>query len=62
LRDHFHSPWADQDYWESFHDGWINTLVRHLNGALLPKRYRALPQAHLGVHAAPDVGTWEKAV
>src|SRR5688572_3014468 len=60
LHDHFHSPWIDQDYWESFHDAWINTLVRHLNGSLLPKKYRALPQVHLGIQAAPDVGAMER--
>jgi hypothetical protein len=26
----------------------VNTLVRHLNGSLLPRRFRAFPQVHLG--------------
>ena len=60
LRDHFHAPWLDHNYWESFHDGWINTLVRHLNGKLLPKRFRALPQVHLGIYGAADVATMKK--
>ena len=60
LRDHFHAPWLDHNYWESFHDGWINTLVRHLNGKLLPKRFRALPQVHLGIYGAADVAAMKK--
>jgi len=60
LRDHFHAPWAEHDHWESFHDAWINTLVRQLNGTLLPRQYRALPQVHLGVQVVPDVSAWEQ--
>jgi hypothetical protein len=44
LQDHFHSPWSDDNPWEGFHSAWVNTLVRHLNGQLLPRRFRAFPQ------------------
>jgi hypothetical protein len=46
LRDHFHSPWSDENLWEGFHSAWANTLVRHLNGSLLPAQYRAVPKIH----------------
>jgi hypothetical protein len=40
LRDHFHSPWSDENAWEGFHSAWANTIVRHLNGSLLPASSR----------------------
>jgi hypothetical protein len=46
LSDHFHRPWSDETPWEGFHSAWINTLVRHLNGSLLPRGFRAFPQIH----------------
>jgi hypothetical protein len=59
LRDHFHPPWNEANPWEGFHSAWVNTVVRHLNGSLLPPRYRALPQTRLGrpfnlENASPD--------
>lgn len=60
LRDHFHSPWSDENLWEGFHSAWANTLVRHLNGSLLPERFRAIPQIHLGASIETDVGTFER--
>jgi hypothetical protein len=48
LRDHFHPPWSDENPWEGFHSAWVNTMVRHLNGSLLPPNFRAFPQIHLG--------------
>lgn len=59
LRDHFHAPWADTNPWEGFHSAWINTLVRHLNGPLLPSDYRAIPNVHLGPSVEADVSTWD---
>src|SRR5438552_3411340 len=47
LRDHFHIPWNEQNPWESFHSAWINTMVRHLNGNLLPEPYQAIPRVSL---------------
>src|SRR3974390_704861 len=60
LRDHFHAPWSDQNPWEGFHSGWVNTMVRHLNGSILPRRYRALPQVHLGPFVESDVATFDQ--
>jgi hypothetical protein len=59
LRDHFHSPWSDENYWEGFHSAWANTIVRHLNGSLLPAQFRAVPQVHLGASVETDVATFE---
>lgn len=60
LRDHFHPPWSEQHLWEGFHSAWVNTLVRHLNGAILPPHYRAMPQVHLGPFVETDVATFEQ--
>lgn len=60
LRDHFHSPWRDENFWEGFHSAWANTLVRHLNASALPRRYRAVPQVHLGALVEVDVATLER--
>jgi hypothetical protein len=59
LRDHFHHPWIEQNPWESFHSAWINTIVRHLNGTLLPRRFRALPNVHLGPFVETDVASFD---
>jgi hypothetical protein len=58
--DHFHSPWADENPWDGFHSAWVNTLVRRLNGGLLPPRFRAFPQVHLGMRIESDVATYDK--
>jgi hypothetical protein len=60
LGDHFHLPWSEQNPWEGFHSAWVNTLVRHLNGHLLPRRYRAVPQVHLGPYVEADVATYDR--
>lgn len=60
LRDHFHLPWSEHNPWEGFHSAWVNTMVRHLNGNLLPRRYRAMPQVHLGPFVEADVATLEQ--
>ncbi len=60
LFDHFHSPWGDENPWDGFHSAWANTLVRHLNGVLLPARFRAVPQVHLGTRIEADVATFDK--
>jgi Protein of unknown function (DUF4058) len=60
LRDHFHPPWSEEDLWEGFHGAWVNTMVRHLNASLLPRRYRARPQVHLGPFVEADVATFER--
>src|SRR6202790_2751646 len=60
LRDHFHMPWSEQNPWEGFHSAWINTMVRHLNGSLLPPNFRAFPQIHLGPLVEADVATLDR--
>jgi hypothetical protein len=60
LHDHFHSPWRDENHWEGFHSAWVNTIVRHLNGSMLPPQYRAVPQVHLGAWVEADVAAFEK--
>jgi hypothetical protein len=59
LRDHFHPPWSEQNPWEGFHSAWVNTMVRHLNGSLLSRRFRAFPQIHLGPFVETDVATFD---
>jgi hypothetical protein len=60
LRDHFHPPWSEEDLWEGFHSAWVNTMVRHLNGSLLPRRFRARPNIHLGPFVEADVATFDR--
>ena len=60
LRDHFHPPWSEQNPWEGFHSAWVNTMVRQLNGAVLSRRFRAVPQVHLGPFVETDVATFEQ--
>ena len=60
LRDHFHVPWSDEYEWEGFHSAWANTIVRHLNGGLLPPGYRASPHVHLGPFVEADVATFSR--
>lgn len=60
LRDHFHPPWSDENPWEGFHSAWVNTIVRHLNGALLPPQFRAFPQIQLGPFVEAHVATLER--
>src|SRR4051812_14892391 len=59
LRDHFHPPWSEQNPWEGFHSAWVNTMVRHLNGNVLPRHYRAVPQVHLGPFVETNLATFE---
>jgi hypothetical protein len=58
LRDHFHPP-ADVVDWASVHSSWAAAILRRLNRQLLPARYRASVQAHLGVSVEPDVTTFD---
>jgi Protein of unknown function (DUF4058) len=52
-------PWSEEDFWDGFHSAWINTMVRQLNGSILPRRFRARPQVHLGPFVEADVATLE---
>jgi hypothetical protein len=57
LRDHFHAPLRDDCPWRSFGIAWVNTVVAHLNHAILPENYRATPHLHLGATVEADVAT-----
>jgi Protein of unknown function (DUF4058) len=60
LRDHFHLPLRGLCTWESFHSGWANEIVRHLNKSL-PIAYVARPNVKLGVDVEADVAALELA-
>jgi len=60
LRDHFHAPWNEQNPREGFHSAWVNTMVRQLNGSVLPRHFRAIPQVHLGPFVETDLATFEQ--
>lgn len=60
LLDHFHPPLVTEDSWESFHTYWAVSLGDYLN-RLLPRRYRALVQTHLGSQVEADVAEFEHA-
>jgi hypothetical protein len=57
--DHFHPPLAPARHWEGFHALWLATMVEKLNGELLPERYFAEPQIHIGGRVEVDVATFD---
>jgi hypothetical protein len=59
LLDHFHPPLTPLFSWESFHAVWAGSIMTHLN-RILPKRYVAQTQTHLGSHIEADVQEWEQ--
>jgi hypothetical protein len=60
LLDHFHPPLHPGRSWESFHAAWANALMGRLNETLLPARYYAEAQIHIGSRVEVDVATLEK--
>ncbi len=58
LLDHFHAPIYPLHDWESFHARWAVALSDMLNG-LLPPRYLAEVQIHIGRHVEADVAEFE---
>ncbi len=56
LRDHFHSPLADQHDWRSFHFAWATTLAFDLNRQL-PQGWYAALSVEFGIEI--DVGAWQ---
>src|SRR4051812_43997581 len=54
LLDHFHAPLHPMRPWESFHAAWANAIMERLN-RLLPPRYFAAIQVHLGSQVEADV-------
>ena len=60
LLDHFHPPLYPQRAWESFHSRWANSIADTLQ-RLLPPRYFAEVQIHLGSRVEADVAEFEGA-
>lgn len=58
LLDHFRPPLYPRNPWESFHTFWAVTIAERLN-SLLPQRYLATVQTHLGSQVEADVAEWE---
>jgi hypothetical protein len=59
LLDHFHAPLYPSRPWESFHSRWANCIADLLN-RLLPARYTAEVQVHLGSQVEADVADVER--
>jgi hypothetical protein len=58
LLDHFHPPLFPQRSWESFHSRWANSIADALQ-RILPPRYFAEVQIHLGSRVEADVAEFE---
>jgi hypothetical protein len=58
LLDHFHPPLTRLPGWESFHSFWAVAIATQLN-AMLPPRYLAAVQTHLGSQVEADVAEFE---
>lgn len=58
LLDHFHAPVYPRHDWEAFHARWAVALSDLLNG-LLPQRFLAEAQIHVGRHVEADVAEFE---
>ena len=59
LLDHFHPPLFPHRAWESFHSRWANTIADALQ-RVLPQRYYAEVQIHLGSRVEADVAEFER--
>jgi hypothetical protein len=59
LLDHFHAPLFPTRPWESFHAVWAVAIMERLN-RLLPPRYFAAVQTHLGSQVEADVAEFER--
>jgi hypothetical protein len=59
LLDHFHPPLYPQRAWESFHSRWANSIADELH-RVLPKRFFAEVQIHLGSEVETDVAEFER--
>lgn len=58
LLDHFQPPLRDDRPWEGFHSAWANAIVGWLNRNVLPERYWAIPQVHVGARVEIDAATF----
>ncbi len=59
LLDHFHPPLHPRYPWESFHSYWAASIGAWLN-RILPRRYFAVIQTHLGPQVEADVAEFER--
>lgn len=59
LHDHFHPPLSERRKWSSFYSGWIEMIADDLNDNLLPERYYAETNVHLGRLVEVNKGTFE---
>ena len=59
LLDHFRPPLYPRRGWESLHAYWASELGGWLNANVLPRRYFAEVQMHVGSRFDLDVGTFE---
>jgi hypothetical protein len=59
LLDHFHPPLYPQRAWESFHSRWANSIADELH-RVLPRRFFAEVQVHLGSEVETDVAEFER--
>ncbi len=59
LLDHFHPPLQPTRGWVSMHSLWSGEIVAALNGSLLPERYYAETEVHIGGRIEVDVATLE---
>jgi hypothetical protein len=59
LLDHFHPPISHLQPWESFHTRWAVQIADYLN-RILPRRYAAEVQIHLGRQAEADVAEYDR--
>lgn len=57
LLDHFNPPLYPARHWESFHSQWAGEIANTLNRQLLPERYFAEIQVHIGSRVEVDVAT-----
>jgi hypothetical protein len=58
LLDHFKAPMDPRRAWESFHSRWTNSIADQLN-EILPQRFFAQVQVHLGSQVEADVAEFE---
>jgi hypothetical protein len=59
LLDHFHPPMSVRRHWEGFHSAWASAIAHQLNRGLLPPRFFAEPNVHLGGQVQIDVATFD---
>ena len=60
LMDHFRPPLGELRHWESFHATWAGELMASLNRGVLPDRYFAEAQVHVGGHVEVDVASFTR--